>query len=458
MAVLIGLFVVVHAIRPLAGEASSDVRQYVALGANLARHGVFAEGTEPGRPLIPTAYREPGWPLLLAAPIALDPALRGLSNQQIVDLFDPASNPSHARPWSLRLPGLVMLLACALLTGLLAAKATGHGMAFAAAFLLTGFNPWLAHYADGCFQEALTTPLLLAASAAMLWAAIVPRWWSASLAGLLWAGLVLTSARFLYLTPVPVLVLVWAAAWPADGRSPRRWLMVGCFIVACALPVGAWMMRNLHQIGQPVVALRGGRLLALRASYNEMTGREYVAAMMFRDASQSRLVERLGRGWLGDAPFEKLDRKNPDGFYQIGKTRRPATGTRGAEPGATQASIDRALERESLGAILAHPWRHLAVTLPLAMYGTPTLLPGLGPVNLLAFPLLIWLLWWSRRPERRWIAWAALPAAASIAFCCLLTHNISRYNYIAIPQLAFASVIAAWAAAAWWDRRRRSRA
>jgi hypothetical protein len=84
------------------------------------------------------------------------------------------------------------------------------------------------------------------------------------------------------------------------------------------------------------------------------------------------------------------------------------------------------------------------MTLPIAMYGTPSLLAPLGPLNLLCFPLLVWALWWARSPERRWLLWALLPAAGSVAFCSLLTHNIPRYNFVALPEIAVAATVGAW--------------
>lgn len=448
------LFALVQVVRPPDGAPSADVRQYVDMACNLARTGTFAETGDDGT-AHRTARREPGWPLLLSVPIALDPALRSLQSAQVVDLFDAKANPTHVRPTSLRLPGLILLLASGLVAGLIAARAAGHGLAALPAFLLVSFNPTLSHYADGCYQEALTAPLLLATSLALMRAAQRPGPWPAALAGLAWAALSLTSARFLYLLPIPLAVLAWSA-WRSTGPALRRHSAVVCFAVAVAMPVGAWMARNQQAVGEAVVSLRGGRLLAIRASYDTMDGREYLACMLHRDSSKSRPLDALGRRLLGDDAFARLARDNPDGFYFKGKFGRPRTAvaTAGLSEEEAEAAIDRALEREAKAAIMAAPVKHLVVTLPLAMYGTPSVLAPLGPLNLLCFPLLLWALWWSRRPERRWLLWILLPTAGSVAFCCLLTHNISRYNAIAIPAIAVAITVGAWTLATWWTGRR----
>jgi 4-amino-4-deoxy-L-arabinose transferase-like glycosyltransferase len=68
-----------------------------------------------------------------------------------------------------------------------------------------------------------------------------------ALAGLVLGLAVLTRGYLLFAVPLLALFLLWKA-------GPRRLLLVGAFVATAAVPIGAWMLRNLNAVGKPVLS------------------------------------------------------------------------------------------------------------------------------------------------------------------------------------------------------------
>ncbi len=171
-----------------------------------------------------------------------------------------------------------------------------------------------------------------------------------ALLGLVLAALVLTKIVFLYFWPFVVAGLVASDLWQRTlGR--RTVLLVGVFLMVHFLPIGGWMVRNfvLFDEFSVIDSMRSVMVLTHRAAYNTMRDDEFAAGFWYYTPY------KLDLG-IPKYSYERLDRKNVDGFLQMGFRAKWLRRT-------TQ-------ENERLRAkIFAEPWHHLRISTLLAWRG-----------------------------------------------------------------------------------------
>jgi len=207
---------------------SSDAAEYVGIARNIITHGVYGLGDPPA----PTAFREPGYPLFLAALFAVSggAALAGLLIAQTALIA--------AGAW----------LACRL--GLETYRRSAVP-AWVAGFA-TAAHPILAQYAGLFLSEILHLALLMAALLATVRAVERPDLRRTCLAGFFWAALVMTRLTWLFFPPL-------VAAWfmiRATGRGDRlRIALIAIIPIAIS---AAWLARNVASTGQWTLSPRSG--------------------------------------------------------------------------------------------------------------------------------------------------------------------------------------------------------
>jgi hypothetical protein len=424
---------------------SSDARAYVTLAYNLACHGVYSLAEE-GAPRVATHYREPGYPAYLAAALNLAPDLcqTGL----------PAPGAPSPMVSYLKRAQLPLFLGSALAVfAILRWSGVGRPWQILGLALVV-FSGTLGSGLDTTLSEMLCQFLLLAVSGALLLGLRQRsvRWLTA---GSVFLGLlILTKAVFLFFVP-----LFAGLCWPVvrrRGRSaPRRAAVAALLLAGACVPPFLWSVRNRLEIGTWSLCSRSGVVLLARSNLNRMTRQEYLVSFLYLtpDDTPRALLERLFGPRLPDVT-RRLDWSGPDGFRMAA---RQARASLAAEmPGAPEEVVDRELQRRALREILAHPLRHLAVTLPVAVGGVyvesrletrvPCTIRLQAPVPL-SWAYALSLAFVLTAGARRWrwerLAFAA-PAAYMMLFHALLTHNIPRYNTPALPVLV---VCLCWALA-----------
>lgn len=186
----------------------------------------------------PTAYRPPGWPLILSG---------------IYSLWD--------RPLAAKLFNALAHAGAAWLLAILAARITPRGRVFAPLLLL--LYPLNLHAASTLYPQTVGSVLLLAIL--LLLDNRRRGVAAAAAAGVLFGLLVLAIPAFLLVVP-----LILAGSWITDRRRPALFAGRSAMLLLCAaLVVAPWTLRNARVLGGFIpVSTNSGKNLLLGNSEN----------------------------------------------------------------------------------------------------------------------------------------------------------------------------------------------
>jgi hypothetical protein len=406
----------------------ADETQYLNAAYNLIHHGVLSPSGA-GGPLTPSARREPGYPVFIAAFMLLDPGLAK---------FTPACNAppdakcapyyrslQYANSFLIVLTGILLFSTVRIVTG-------RTPPAYIAALLI-----FLNVEANEIRQEVLSDYLAMAIAAAVMrcFALAFLRPWRVGwlLTGLALAALSLPKAVYFYFT-VPLLIVASAVALITIGY---------------ATPVGAWMARNFVELDS--FALTETRMvLSEREIFNDMTPGEYAIAFLWWTRAMG---DNLARTHLPPTSYRRFQEHAKDGFYNDSHARYSRlVAEEMRKPGVTSAQATTAVDRQLIRKILTNLPVHLLTTLPLFYRGI-----WVDEFIVLTLPALFWLIWVSVGRRDTLILALLAPGVFSLLFYALVSINIPRYQLTALPTLAFAGGIAgALLIERWRKRKRRS--
>lgn len=214
----------------LPGALTEDPDGYRALAENVVAHGCFGRGD------VPTAYRPPLYPLVLAPAVALGP------------------NGSTA----IRVLHLALGVATVWLTYRLG-QSWGLGRWALVAAALVACDPILLAQSRLVMTETLATFLAVASLLALTAAARRPTVGRSALAGAALGAAALCRPTFLVPLAVAAVVL------PGLARPwSQRFKTLAGFAVAAAVVLAPWAVRNQVRFGRPIVATtHGGYTLLL---------------------------------------------------------------------------------------------------------------------------------------------------------------------------------------------------
>ena len=331
---------------------TADARQNVSIGLNLSQHHVYREGLDD-----PVFYRrEPFYPFLVAA---YDKA-RGLLGFEHIPTACAERNVTNAECAvalaELKLIGAILLVLTAAMVFLLVLLMTGSYVFAALGWALTIGSYTLLAFLDRHITEVHAAFLLTLVGLVGAFAIKRRSLWLYALLGIS-AGLVpLTKVIFLYLWVVLLPVIVFTE-WKSSAR--RLALALGVFLASyAALPV-AWMTRNALIGGEfEVIEKRGANALTIRAAYNQMTFREFIAGFFYYTPATGRDMADWG---FEKSDYARLDTKNKNGF------RVSSLSALRSRPSALQAQYDKTFS-DARDRILADPLAHLRAGVLLA-YG-----------------------------------------------------------------------------------------
>ena len=399
-----------------------DAQDYVTIALNVVHHGTFSISPErPDKPPWPGMDRAPAYPLLLAVGILASPGLRSLDTSAY---FKDESQAS-LRP--LRWMQLMLVQVTAFLAMWIAWELTRSLPLSFLTLGLVGLDSQLITISGAFLSENLACFLLTALSLCLLLTFRTLRLALFGLSGALLAALALTRPAYAYLGPL--LVALACARWlrrPQERGQLRAGILI--FLVCFSVPVGAWMGRNVVRFQKARIANGGGVVLDIRSRLNLMTARQYEAAFLFYSQSwylQEILPDHFPENLNETIAF--LDESNPESAYRQAYARSAALTM---EHGS--ASADSLQKKEAIGRILEHPWRHVAVTVPVAVRGIYVhgiLFSALMFCSFLGgFLIVCW--------RRDAVAVAALlPSAFSFTFHAFLTQGLPRFSQPLIPIL-----------------------
>jgi hypothetical protein len=336
---------------------------YATTAWDLLRHGTYSDGVfdeiDSSRDVPPPGmFLGPGYPLLLAGMMVLDPGLKESAACLVRHRAagDVAANcPPHR---GLTLPVQMALCAGALAFLFAAARRLSGGTAIAALATAIGLGT-LASYA-GLITLAMTESLalFLFAGAALLFLRLFQGRagrGTALLAGLALGLLVLTRPSHAVLAPVALLAVAGLA-----GTRRIGWGALPLCALGIAVAVLPWMLRNGIVLGRfAVTATYGPAVLVERLSYNDMTPRQLLASFVYWLPD---FGDRLATALFGEDVVWRLDWGRPGSFYDVGQRRRAAALE---APGGIDALFP-GLVREQ---ILRNPVWHGLTTLSMAWRG-----------------------------------------------------------------------------------------
>ena len=424
-------------LRPLSKE---DQNHWVTMAATTSHHGTMSRFVHPtDRVFAPTSYREPLYPALLALQMWLHPDLRDLSVAEIDN-----DQEGHPALTALQYPQNVVQWTTSVLAVAVAWTLTGSPLASGVAGSLVLLSRNLVRETSIFRNEGLAAMLLTATSLALALAFRRRRARVFALAGALGGLLALTKAVFGYFwiaPPAAAGYLAWRLGW--DRR--RTAAGVGAFLIGFAIVVAPWMARNYVHFGRAYIAERGGVVLYLRALYDQMEPDEFRASFIIALWPIEFARERL-QPLIHPSSYRRLLRENSDGFYQSALARRAELIE---EHAGDQVAADDAQVAEALALVAAHPMGHLRASLPLGLGGifverdlkwSRPKIPGVevSVVLFVSFWILCGVAIWRARPV---LLAAVLPALFGWGFYTLLSHNIPRYNQIALPILYVSVVV-----------------
>ncbi len=438
---LIVVFGVVLAEREIGRNVPfADEVEYVVMAHNLHHRGTLSLAPSATQPATPTAFREPAYPVLLAALMALDRRLAAVPLACVI-ARDPVCAPAYF--WAKRL-NLLLYVVAGLVVWSAAARLAGAPWIAHAAALLFLANHTLHKYATYLVSDFLALLFTALVSLALLQTMRTPRavWGLALGAGL--ALLVLTKAAFVFFSPLVLLLLIGCAfRRPRPERRPAFAAALVFALVHGAI-VGAWVARNAASIGEPVLAQRGAQVLAHRVELNRMTPTEYAVAFLFWTRGAG---DNLARRFLPLEAYRRFDLKYDDGFYNAAQSRWHAAITaetaRGQSLTAAETAVGAVLQQE----IAAAWWKTILVSVPVAYRGL-----FIDEFIVLTGPALIVLLWVRRRRVAGFAAFA-LPGLFALGFHAAITLNLPRHSIPILPMLAVAGALLVGSGWTWWRTR-----
>jgi len=419
---------------------TEDERDYLFAAANLARAGTLSfEPPGAARPA-PDAYREPLFPVLIAASWASLGLPAPASAAEVEALF--------ARPAFYRAIRCLQfaLLAVAASAGAWSAWRLGGLRAGAAAFLLVAASPALQESGVLVMTELLAAAWL-ASVAASLVAAASGRVSGAVATTALVGLLPLVRAEAVLLLPLSSLAWWWASSSAAHDRRALRWrrpAIATAALALSALPALGWVARNQARLGLPWLSDRSGLALAVRANLDEEIARVGVLSALLAwtplDAAQVKARKLAPTSsltsyrWTGSGNF-------------FSRTLRAWRSERSA-PAARPLAVDARFRREALRRFRSQPGAHLRAAMAVAWRGVfaerspDGLQPfdlrfALGVGQLAAVGLFAGLA--AARRELLPLAFL-MPFALLFAFHTLATEFLPRYGVPFLP--------AAWVAVA----------
>ena len=460
------LFIIVYAFAGSALEldkpdVTGDEGSYIPLSFYLYKNGVITFGkeisseygvepftTDEGITTWPSASRAPAYLWFLATSLHLHPSADSITEGCLRNRVEGCYEIRQ----DLKLGNVLVFTLLALLTYVLTRQLSESAVAGFIAALLVGSSSSLLFMSDTLRPEVLAAFLVCLSSGALLWAWQRPSFLRCGFTGISFGALALCQPIFLYAI-IPVAVIL--AIRLISHKSMKRATAAACFgiaLVGFAVMVGPWLARNYYYHGAYNITNRGAATLRIRAEYNQMTWREYLASFAYWAANAK---ERSASLLFARDDYRRLDRNNhEDGYYRVGKG---GGGALVVEHGLKGRPLRDQLAAEAKAMILADPVKHILVSIPFGWRGLfpetgLTIHPGSIEFSGGATRLILNLIYWGgavfcvvqglRRRDYRYLIFATL-AFWGWASYAGGSHFVSRYSMPFIPILVILTVTAA---------------
>lgn len=458
---LLFLFAWVVFLTLLAGEVITDRAIYgdgvgqLRAAYNLFAHNVFAE--QLGNPPTPDNFIEPL------------PALVNSWYFRVLNWVDVGPMPFEQMHWgslaylTKQINLLWVFVGQIALAGFVYIKTRRVWAAALTVLLAHAFFFGNYRVVDTYYTELQGGVLLLLASMGLY--ALLDRfgWRSAALTGALLAMLALTKASFYYINLVVILAVVGGlllSAMLGKRISIRRAGALSLLLVlAYASVLGPWLARNHSLFGNATVSDRGGVVLYIRATKNQMTAEEVRGALYLYGPT---FYHHLGAKWAFARPMaDELDphvgawmrvhrNRSPNSFFATVRHELSQAMAVPDEQGRpmTMNQVAADMNRKAITSILDNPVKHVGMSFVFLWRGMWGVAPvdfyGVKPhrdlvvaeLAMLAFYLLA-ALFVLRALIKRDVSGVMLGmlTVGGVAFYAGLSHFLPRYMVQFYPAL-----------------------
>jgi len=467
LVVLLGFILVMTiSLKPfITNEIShEDGFQNLKMAYNLAFYGVMSNSDNPEEELEPTNLREPIPIAAMAAYLKLHPSISSSMNLEQVNSEDTIILVKyHNLLWAF----LCLLGAAAVVLRVVQPRPVAFLVALAAVGLVQQYFLQLSLVIDRTYTEVQAGALMVWVSFVLIRALQTRKYFWYILSGVCLGLLTLTKAVFLYIgIGVVFTLLVVCLVKQTRIKRLANIKLIGVMAACMIAVLMPWMLRNRIQLGTWSISGRGGDVLFVRATKNQMNNTEFKGA--FYLYAPPALKKYIG-DYLGftDTDLEaggSLQRINRDGsssfgwpdlqaewagkpedavsFYRSARAERVRLEMYYEEQGAedpAQLAAD-ALQQRAIEMIKSDPIKHLKTSLVFAWRGT--WIDGVRFRYLVAGFTALWILgFWGLIRRNDEMIGITLPAMGVFAFHALFTHFIPRYSMILIPILMISLVV-----------------
>lgn len=437
---------------------SRDATENKRLAFNLAKHGVFSLSFDDTPDVEPSLEREPLYPAYLAVVLRLFTDIDEMTYECLSPegecvsvrlLLNRASIPLYI--------SLVWLFTAAAYRIIGNWWIVGTGL-----IMLFSVNHFLYHVT---FTE-LPAALFLLMHAFFLYMSASGdamssrrRYLYALLSGIGLGALILTKAIFLYWLPILAVGVIAFYVWRLSRNESKTYAHIFLLLLASVLFVTPWLVRNYVLFDEVKIAGRDGAVLALRAEYSYLTGREYLGGMAHFSTPQ---IRRFLLPLFDEQDYYRMQREidgvpNEESYRYLALNRTGRVAERAMEMyGSTD---DEAISAAAWSVIRENWQQHLALTFFFAWRGsfidTAEFASGgfyhhpvdLGPLNIMhgRYRVLIGLMMSVAVPcmlavvigslwKRHWaLLLLFLPVLYSFGIHAFITHYIPRYSSPLVP-------------------------
>ncbi len=422
-------------------EISGDANNYLKMAYNIMRYGTFSKVMKvegKAESLVPTAFREPGYPAFLSLGMLVSPKFRNLTEEEFVT----EEGRSKITSYALTFMEMLILLSTSFISMWTVFCVTRKRLPSIIALFGVGLSPVLMESTHWYLTENLAALLLLLASIFLYNAVKHGRTRDYIFLGFLLGILTLTRGIFQFVwLPISVFLLLSNIKTTSMKKTITA---IFLFIFVYFAVITPWMTRNYFHFDRFYITERGGCVLMQRSNYNTMTTKEYFAFFLYW--TPSKYAKKLCSELFEEDEISRLIGKNPNGFK--GSARRLRSDL--IEEYGNETEADKVLLYIALGKIASHPFRHLLVSIPIAwrrIFIEQNLYPGMSRFNLapimsivLFFCYFCFIIKSMIRREWDFLA-LVFPSAYLFGMHVLLTHNNYRYNEPLIPVLWITTIL-----------------
>ncbi len=420
-------------------QVSSDANSLIRMAYHLCHSKTYSIDRRDTESPKPDAYREPAYSTFLACVVGLNNRLERMDMKTLgTDLYSLRV---------LRQVQIPILLLTSFMAMYLVTSMTGRIIYGYFALILVGFSYGILVSITSMKIENFSAFWVMAVALTLYKAVQTKSLKYFIMLGISLGILVLTKAMFMYFFIIIIAYMGWLfKVGQFEKQKVIRGILI--FVGVYSVIVGSWMTRNYVQFKQLYITGRSGAVLSIRGEYNMMNSDEYFGSFLYWTPDSfvmSKIGERYGANALQPGgKLANLNRSNKEGYYRAGRAVRDKVNR---AHGGESPKTDKMVKRIAMKEILSHPFRHIAVTIPMAWRGifvekaVMTNVPfaivvsgGVG-ICIVYFASFFTAVFISIR-KKNWQMFAVLlPMIYLYGMNTLFTHSLPRYNEPLIPLL-----------------------